>query len=82
MDGHVRQVVGALLDQAGPGGAHQRTLLLVSGDHGQTLGGDHGGGSPEVRLHVEGAQSVGGSAHLCVCHAPATRSSSTHHHYF
>ena len=33
--------------QAGPGQAHRRTLLLVAGDHGQTLGGDHGGGSPE-----------------------------------
>lgn len=47
MDDHVRLVVGALLEQAGPGGLHERTLLLVSGDHGQTLGGDHGGGSPE-----------------------------------
>ncbi|KAL4452193.1 hypothetical protein ABPG75_007855 [Micractinium tetrahymenae] len=47
MDDHVQQVVAALLEQAGPGGAYERTLLLVSGDHGQTLGGDHGGGSPE-----------------------------------
>lgn len=47
MDDHVRQVVAALLEGAGPGGAYERTLLLVSGDHGQTLGGDHGGGSPE-----------------------------------
>jgi phosphatidylinositol glycan class O len=47
MDSQVQEVVMALLEQAGPGGAHERTLLLVSGDHGQTLGGDHGGGSPE-----------------------------------
>lgn len=47
MDDHVRQVVAALVQLAGPGGPHERTLLLVSGDHGQTLGGDHGGGSPE-----------------------------------
>ena len=33
--------------QAGPGGRHERTLLLVHGDHGQTATGDHGGGSPE-----------------------------------
>eukprot|EP00887_Chlorella_sp_A99_P003022 scaffold9.g3022.t1 len=47
MDDHVRQAVEELVAQAGRGGAHERTLLLVSGDHGQTLGGDHGGGSPE-----------------------------------
>ena len=32
---------------AGPGEAHEHTLLLVFGDHGQTLTGDHGGGAPE-----------------------------------
>ena len=37
----------ALVALAGPGGVHERTLLLVFGDHGQTMGGDHGGGSPE-----------------------------------
>ncbi len=47
MDDHVQQVVGALVEGAGPGGPYERTLLLVAGDHGQTLGGDHGGGSPE-----------------------------------
>ena len=31
---------------AGPGGAHEDTLLLVWGDHGQTDQGDHGGGTP------------------------------------
>lgn len=31
---------------AGRGGAHEDTLLLIWGDHGQTAGGDHGGGTP------------------------------------
>lgn len=43
----MRQVVDALVEGAAQGGPFKRTLLLVSGDHGQTLGGDHGGGSPE-----------------------------------
>lgn len=33
--------------QSGKGGLHENTLLLVMGDHGQTVNGDHGGGSPE-----------------------------------
>lgn len=41
------QVIDTLAQLAGPGGAHARTLLLVFGDHGQTLTGDHGGGTPE-----------------------------------
>lgn len=41
------QVVEELLSMAGPGKPHQHTLLLVFGDHGQTLTGDHGGGAPE-----------------------------------
>lgn len=32
---------------SGPGGLHENTLLLVMGDHGQTINGDHGGGSAE-----------------------------------
>ena len=40
------QVVSTLLQQAGPGQTHERTLLLVFGDHGQTLTGEHGGGTP------------------------------------
>ncbi len=35
------------MSQAHPGGPHHRTLLLVLSDHGQTLGGDHGGSSRE-----------------------------------
>lgn len=41
------QVVDALLALSQPGGVHERTLLLIFGDHGQTMGGDHGGGSSE-----------------------------------
>lgn len=36
-----------LENQSGPGGLHENTLLVVMGDHGQTLNGDHGGGSAE-----------------------------------
>ncbi|KIY94906.1 hypothetical protein MNEG_13055 [Monoraphidium neglectum] len=32
---------------AWPGGPYERALLLVLSDHGQTLGGDHGGGSAD-----------------------------------
>eukprot|EP00775_Hariotina_reticulata_P010467 gene10467-10625_t len=46
MDDQISQVVEMLVAQAGPGGLYQDTLLLVLSDHGQTLGGDHGGGSP------------------------------------
>ena len=40
------QVVGELARQAGPGGPHERTLLLVMGDHGMTDQGEHGGATP------------------------------------
>lgn len=36
-----------LSQQACPGGVHEETLLVVMSDHGQTLGGDHGGGTPD-----------------------------------
>ncbi len=36
-----------MLQAASAGGPYQRSLLLVLGDHAQTLSGDHGGGSPE-----------------------------------
>ena len=44
---NVVQVVEELVSMAGTGEAHEHTLLLVFGDHGQTLTGDHGGGAPE-----------------------------------
>lgn len=36
-----------LLSQSAPGQPYHDTLLIVMGDHGQTLGGDHGGASAE-----------------------------------
>lgn len=46
-NGILEKVVEALESQSGPGGLHENTLLLVMGDHGQTLNGDHGGGNTE-----------------------------------
>ncbi|KAL3621584.1 hypothetical protein CASFOL_036496 [Castilleja foliolosa] len=43
----IKKVVGVLESQNGPGGLHENTMLLVMGDHGQTLNGDHGGGTAE-----------------------------------
>ncbi|KAL6504150.1 hypothetical protein OROGR_026073 [Orobanche gracilis] len=43
----VCKVVGVLESQSGPGGLHENTMLLVMGDHGQTINGDHGGGTAE-----------------------------------
>ena len=39
------QAVDAVVAEAGTGGAHERTLVAVLGDHGQTAGGEHGGGT-------------------------------------
>ncbi|XP_031380819.1 GPI ethanolamine phosphate transferase 3 isoform X2 [Punica granatum] len=46
-NGVLEKVIDALESQSRPGGLHENTYLLVMGDHGQTLNGDHGGGSPE-----------------------------------
>ncbi|XP_061989871.1 uncharacterized protein LOC133708427 [Rosa rugosa] len=43
----LQNVVEALESQSAPGGLHENTLLLVMGDHGQTVNGDHGGGTAE-----------------------------------
>ncbi|KAH1121313.1 hypothetical protein J1N35_004473 [Gossypium stocksii] len=43
----LEKVIKELQNQSGPGKLHENSLLLVMGDHGQTLNGDHGGGSPE-----------------------------------
>ncbi|KAF8724064.1 hypothetical protein HU200_021077 [Digitaria exilis] len=40
-------VIDTLRSISKPGGTHENTLLLVMGDHGQTLNGDHGGGTAE-----------------------------------
>lgn len=42
-----QEVVAVLKNQSGPGGLHEDTMLVVLGDHGQTLNGDHGGGTSE-----------------------------------
>ena len=52
------QTVDALVALAGPGGPHERTLVLVFGDHGQTAGGDHGGGSREEVRRCHGLVMV------------------------
>ncbi|KAK4723921.1 hypothetical protein R3W88_026700 [Solanum pinnatisectum] len=46
-NGILEKVVDVLESQSGPGGLHENTLLLVMGDHRQTINGDHGGGAPE-----------------------------------
>ena len=38
---------------------HQRSLLLFMSDHGQTLSGDHGGGTPEEVSVGEGRGGEG-----------------------
>ncbi|MFS8024057.1 putative alkaline-phosphatase-like, core domain superfamily [Helianthus anomalus] len=43
----LQKVVEVLQNQSDKGGLHENTLLLVMGDHGQTVNDDHGGGSPE-----------------------------------
>lgn len=43
----LEKIVQVLQRQSGKGGLHENTLLLVMGDHGQTVNGDHGGGTPE-----------------------------------
>lgn len=43
----IEDIVAVLKNQSGPGGLHEDTMLLVLGDHGQTLNGDHGGGTSE-----------------------------------
>ncbi|GAQ80076.1 phosphatidylinositol glycan class O [Klebsormidium nitens] len=45
MNAVIEDVVSALEKHSQ--GLHQDTLLIVMGDHAQTLSGDHGGGTPE-----------------------------------
>ena len=44
-------MIEVLKSESETGGLHENTLLLVMGDHGQTLNGDHGGGNPE-EVHI------------------------------
>ncbi|XP_020102346.1 GPI ethanolamine phosphate transferase 3 isoform X3 [Ananas comosus] len=43
----LESVVDVLKNLSRPGGLHENTYLIVMGDHGQTLNGDHGGGTAE-----------------------------------
>uniref|UniRef100_A0A0D9XI49 Uncharacterized protein n=1 Tax=Leersia perrieri TaxID=77586 RepID=A0A0D9XI49_9ORYZ len=43
----LEDLIDTLKSLSTPGGLHENTLLLVMGDHGQTLNGDHGGGTAE-----------------------------------
>lgn len=43
----LQKVIEVLKSQSETGGLHENTFLLVMGDHGQTINGDHGGGGPE-----------------------------------
>ena len=43
----LQNIIEVLESQSGPGGLHENTFLLVMGDHGQTINGDHGGGTAE-----------------------------------
>ncbi|KAJ0094045.1 hypothetical protein Patl1_24700 [Pistacia atlantica] len=43
----LEKVIEVIGSQSGPGGIHENTFLLVMGDHGQTINGDHGGGTAE-----------------------------------
>ncbi|XP_071713897.1 uncharacterized protein [Rutidosis leptorrhynchoides] len=43
----LEKIIEVLQSQSGKGGLHENTLLLVMGDHGQTVNGDHGGGTAE-----------------------------------
>lgn len=43
----VVQIVSTMVNMSGPGDIHEHTLLIIIGDHGQTMSGDHGGGSDE-----------------------------------
>ncbi|KAL1372883.1 GPI ethanolamine phosphate transferase 3 isoform X1 [Arachis hypogaea] len=43
----LEKVIEVLEKESGPGRLHENTLLVVMGDHGQTLNGDHGGGGAE-----------------------------------
>lgn len=47
-----QEIVAVLKNQSGPGGLHEDTMLLILGDHGQTLNGDHGGGTSEEVYHL------------------------------
>jgi len=46
-DARIEALIKGVEAEAGPGGFHRDTLVVVMGDHGMTEGGDHGGESRE-----------------------------------
>ena len=63
-----------VIQAAAPGGVHERTLVMIFGDHGQTLTGDHGGGSREELDSALVAINAGAVARARVAHDDAHRS--------
>jgi len=59
IDDGVRKVVEALVEEEVEAGG-KSTLVVVVGDHGQTVTGDHGGGSPEEVDSVLVGIDIGG----------------------
>ncbi|KAK3257469.1 hypothetical protein CYMTET_33452 [Cymbomonas tetramitiformis] len=55
----IEKVVQTMEGDSGVGGAYHNALLVVMGDHGQTMHGDHGGGSPEEVESVFFAYALG-----------------------
>ncbi|KAF3502738.1 hypothetical protein F2Q69_00044690 [Brassica cretica] len=75
----LERVVDILESQAGPGGVHENTMLIVMGDHGQTLNGDHGGGTAEevtLTYAIEIAPILSVAALICVLYVAIARTHS------
>jgi phosphatidylinositol glycan class O len=71
------QITERLIGLGGPGGVHEDTLLLVFGDHGQTMTGDHGGGSQEELDSVLLAVNLRAAASSRVASTAPKRTTST-----
>jgi phosphatidylinositol glycan class O len=73
IDSSIQKTVDSIKAQAHKGGLYEDTLVLVAGDHGQTLTGDHGGGSPEevdsvlVAIDVNNLHTSRESNHYVEC---------------
>ena len=58
MSAYVERLVARMEAGAGPGGPFRDSLLLVFGDHGQTVDGEHGGGTFEEAVSALFAYAV------------------------